>query len=425
LTAELRTGVRTIPATDEHGHGTAAAGVAAGNGNSSGRTNRQVIGVAPEADLIGVRLGGPQGAMENGYLLNAVVAWLDEVARREGKPLVVSCSFGGQHGGHDGGSVEERELDARFAANVQGRAIVIAAGNEQQDGLHAQLFTKGPGERVRFAWQAKRPTIVSFYVRPQGAVSGSARDLTGDIAFGSLGITINGVRTPDAVLLRAYPNPLTGDTVAQFVVPEGWQGLEFASKTGAALQFDGYVSASAAFHPEIRRMGEIVGTPGTASGAITVGSYDWNDLFNYKGELYTLKDPCGNAPMKIGGLSCYSSVGYNRTSGVVKPDITAPGEWYTASYAHLPDGSGVRATDTIVESSGKYRAFNGTSAATPYTSGIIALMLQKKPALTSGEIKSLLRRNATSDGYTGPVPNPAWGYGKLDLAAVRAIIRSL
>jgi len=76
LTAELRSGARRIPATDENGHGTAATGVAAGNGNNSKGGGRQYIGVAPEADIIGVRLGGPSGAVENEYLLNAAVAWL-------------------------------------------------------------------------------------------------------------------------------------------------------------------------------------------------------------------------------------------------------------------------------------------------------------------------------------------------------------
>jgi subtilisin family serine protease len=78
-----------------------------------------------------------------------------------------------------------------------------------------------------------------------------------------------------------------------------------------------------------------------------------------------------------------------------------------------------------VDSSGNYILFNGTSSAAPYTAGVIALMLQKRPSLTSGEIKSLLERNATQDSYTGAVPNQKWGYGKLDLAAVRATLNAI
>ena len=49
--------------------------------------------------------------------------------------------------------------------------------------------------------------------------------------------------------------------------------------------------------------------------------------------------------------------------------------------------------------------------------------MQKKPSITAGEIKNVLRRHASSDAETtGPVPNPWWGYGKLDIKAVKSRI---
>jgi subtilisin family serine protease len=69
--------------------------------------------------------------------------------------------------------------------------------------------------------------------------------------------------------------------------------------------------------------------------------------------------------------------------------------------------------------------FNGTSAATPYTAGVVALMFQKKPALTLGQIRELLKNNASHDGFTATLPNPSWGYGKLDLAAVKRILDAI
>src|SRR5262249_18744941 len=54
LTAELRSATPSIPATDLNGHGTACAGIAAGNGNN-GLGKEYVKGVAPEADIIAVR----------------------------------------------------------------------------------------------------------------------------------------------------------------------------------------------------------------------------------------------------------------------------------------------------------------------------------------------------------------------------------
>ena len=43
------------------------------------------------------------------------------------------------------------------------------------------------------------------------------------------------------------------------------------------------------------------------------------------------------------------------------------------------------------------------------------LMLQKKPTLTSEQIRNFLQQSATTDGFTGVVPNPLWGYGKLNI----------
>ncbi len=104
----------------------------------------------------------------------------------------------------------------------------------------------------------------------------------------------------------------------------------------------------------------------------------------------------------------------------------APGEWYTTSFARLLDGKGSEIGKFFpVDASGNYVGFNGTSAAAPYATGIIALMMEKKATITIGEIKNLLKRYATADAYTGSVPNPKWGYGKLDLAAVKSILDAI
>ncbi len=419
LTAELSSGSKRIPATDENGHGTAATGIATGNGNNS---KGVYAGVAPDADIIGVRIGGSSGAIENGFLLNAIVDWIDRVAKSEGKPVVFSCSFGGHMGGHNGLSIEERELNARFAANVQGRAIVIAAGNEQLAGLHSQEAFQGDTQPARLAWNSEKPALVEFYLHSQ---SGSIPDPK-QVMLAPLVLNVDGQQQqlPAPQLFRSYQNPLSRDLVLDFTAAAGWTGLVVWSATGAPTVIDGYVLGGGSFHRSIQRAAEIVGTPGTTSAAITVGSYDWNDQFSYQGKVVALKDSCGNDPMPIGNLSCYSSIGYSR-GGTIKPDITSPGQWYSSSYAKFPDGSPVGPDHHYVDTSGNYTLFNGTSAATPYTAGIVALMFQKKPTLTAGEIKSLLQRNATQDSFTGAVPNLKWGYGKLDLAAVRAILNAI
>ena len=103
---------------------------------------------------------------------------------------------------------------------------------------------------------------------------------------------------------------------------------------------------------------------------------------------------------------------------MIKPDVVAPGQFYPAS-APLNPTHGKR------DSTNKYQLFNGTSAATPYVAGILALVYEKNPGITYGEVKSLLHKCASVDSYTGSCPNPKWGYGKLNVDAVKRLIASV
>lgn len=410
LTAELRTRGESIGTTDGDGHGTAAAGVAAGNGKGS---QGQHTGVAPEADIIGVRIGNEDG-LTNGWLLNAIVGWIDAMATATSQPVVISCSFGGQYGPHDGSRVEERQLDARFADSVSGRAIVISAGNSQREPFHSRRQATG-SRRALFVWRAgDRGSFLSLYVR--GAQGAPLEPQSVRVVSASA----PGVTAVDTSRANMFRSGITQDLVIRQPLDPGVGGLFVSSEADVALEIDAFlVPGTAAFDLPFRTADRLVGTPGTARQAITVGSYDWNDRFSYGGESLTFVDTC-SSPMTIGQLSCYSSPGYIDRDAV-KPEIVAPGQWYSAPHAKSASG-GPLDTYAYVDSTGAYRLFNGTSAAAPYTAGIVALMFQKNPRLTVGEVKSLLRDHASRDAFTGAVPNARWGYGKLDMTAVQAIL---
>jgi subtilisin family serine protease len=174
------------------------------------------------------------------------------------------------------------------------------------------------------------------------------------------------------------------------------------------------------FDPSCATPGKQIDTPGSASCAITVGSYDFNDLFHVKGDYHTIPVNTGRAwvEMVVGSRSAYSNPGYRRLGQQIKPEIVAPGQYFTA--AAPPKVKGL-----LYDTSGNYQLFNGTSAATPYTAGVVALLMQKKRDITLGEIKKLLQKHAASDKYTGEVPNPEWGYGKLTRKAVVEMIKAL
>lgn len=84
---------------DNSGHGTAVAGIAAGNGSSSEGIYR---GAAPQSELLIVKLGQPR---ENGFpRTTELMQGLDYVIRKAleyRRPVAVNVSFGNTYGSHE------------------------------------------------------------------------------------------------------------------------------------------------------------------------------------------------------------------------------------------------------------------------------------------------------------------------------------
>lgn len=89
-----------VPSIDTSGHGTAVAGIAAGNGRGS--TGRVYRGVAAESELLVVKLGIPkkEGFPRTTELMQAI----DYVVRKAifyQKPVAINISFGNTYGSHE------------------------------------------------------------------------------------------------------------------------------------------------------------------------------------------------------------------------------------------------------------------------------------------------------------------------------------
>ena len=411
LTAELRGGRARIASWDSNGHGTACAGVAAGNGNASDGKNK---GVAPDAQIIAVRVGGQSEGLENSYLINAICAWVHQTAGA--MPSVVSCSFGGQGGGADGQRIVERQLSARFAPDVKGRAICIAAGNEGEGDVVRTTRTLEPqtagdeGTQMKF-FSNGGPVWIYLDTDDIDKLQISVEDA-------------DDVEESDrAQLLPVSTNPFTGQSLITILTVEGMKQLNL--RNGGKKPMEANVFLSSGLFGQSKNVATSIGTPGSTLNAITVGSYDWNDTIEQFGRPVSVSQVTLRRPtaLQIGGLSSYSSRGPLR-SGENKPEIVAPGQFFVAPYSSNSEESYENSRGTIYnrDSSGFYRFFNGTSAATPYVSGVVALLLEKNPGLTAGQIKGLLQSGATRDQNTGAVPNANWGSGKLDVAAVDKMI---
>ena len=122
-----------IPSEDVGGHGTAVAGIAAGNGRESGGKYR---GVAYESELAIVRLGiaGPYDFPRTTQLMEGVEL-IVRAASELSVPLVLNISFGNSYGSHDGNGLLERYLDS--LSGVGKSVFVIGTGNEGASGGHA------------------------------------------------------------------------------------------------------------------------------------------------------------------------------------------------------------------------------------------------------------------------------------------------
>ena len=111
----------------------------------------------------------------------------------------------------------------------------------------------------------------------------------------------------------------------------------------------------------------------------------------------------------------------------VKPELLAPGQWHIVPRAtakqDVPEGK--KSYFDAFDDSKRYCLQNGTAAAAAYTAGVAALLLEKKPTLTAAEFRELLKKHLTQDKFTGECPNPLWGYGKLDKAAVERLLKAV
>ena len=86
--------------------------------------------------------------------------------------------------------------------------------------------------------------------------------------------------------------------------------------------------------------------------------------------------------------------------------------WATFRFNEIQDGMG------------RYGRASATSAANPLVTGIIALMLEMNPKLDAPMVKRILHQSARADALTGAVPNPQWGYGKVDAYAALSTVQA-
>jgi minor extracellular serine protease Vpr len=415
-------------------HGTHVAGIGGGNGGGT-----QHRGAAPEAELIFISL------RRDGPSFVDAINYVSQYAESVNKPFVVNMSFGSHLGPHDGSSLKNYGMEQ---LNGPGQIFVGSAGNNGNQQFHLDYnFNQTPGDSiytvVDFAGGAEIfGQTVSMWGSPFSEFSVSllianqnneilyespmyhtSEEISVDITHQDENVNIQFLFDSDfGHFLNDKPSmrwqirnvPPILKAVLKITSEDShihmWNcqrhndrytnwGRPFKDNYPGAIEGDGLYA---------------VGEPaGTGKNVITVGSYQSSIIL-----------PNGN--IVSGALSNFTSSGPS-VDERIKPDIASTGEGVISSVSSFdPSFSNY---STTVQHNGKtygFVSFSGTSMSAPMVSGIVALMLEANPMLTSAEVKQILLETARLDNNTGQLPAEGhlrWGHGKANaLAAVQAVL---
>ena len=387
---------RIVPSRDTSGHGTAVAGIAAGNGRGS--KNGKYRGAAPEAGLLVVKMGG---AGETGFpRTTQLMRGVDYIVRKAEelkKPVAINISFGNTYGSHDGTSLLERYLNT--VSERWKNVICVGSGNEGTTAGHAAgEYRKGMMTEVQLAvqqreksfslqiWKSYVDEVAITIVDPSGNHSGRLEEKEGTqrIQTGETELLVYyGEPKPYSIRQEIYISFLPRN---EFVTAGVWKiqmmpGRVVDKLWQMWLPVQNALNIGTAFlKPDSSTTLTI---PSTASLVITVAAY--NAL------TFSYADFSGRGPTQI-----YEGENAN------KPDLAAPGVRVMAPAA-----------------GGGYAEFTGTSFATPFVTGSAALLMEwgivkgNDPYLYGEKVKAYLRRGARQIPGYERWPNGELGYGAL------------
>lgn len=421
-------------------HGTHVAGITTGRGNASGKFRGQ----APGADLLLCSFGLDEKHWMDG------VDWMRQVAQQDGRRLVVNSSWGMySFSCLDGKSLLSQAIDNY---SKQGIVFCTSAGNNGDVKFHIKRDFDEQPDTLR--------TCAAYYTYVADAIGQCL------IMWGEEGHDFTAqFRLASADGLYAGPaiNTAEGDTILYDTIDAG--GIRVAYRIlaehenpydhrphvqmdvdrNAALQLQLLIHASsgtvhawnvanklnhagnegAKFHNGGMANfsnGDAaygIGEPGCAASTLTIAAHHV-DTWERDSSAYN-----------PGDIASFSSFG-PLIDGSPKPDISAPGYQVNSSISHWTDGNYVssttmKANDIIY----KWSALSGTSMSCPAVTGIVALMLQANPTLSSDSVRIILQSTARNDKYTGNLhandsTSVRWGYGKADaLDAVNTAVSML
>ncbi|MGC3977721.1 MAG: S8/S53 family peptidase [Paludibacteraceae bacterium] len=193
----------------------------------------------------------------------------------------------------------------------------------------------------------------------------------------------------------------------------GWADDYYSYFDGNSVS--GWVSGDSKYS-----MGEI---GGTGKRIISVGAYTSSSSYtDINNGTYSM----GETQNKLASFSSKGPTVDNR----IKPEITAPGTVIVSSFSsavlNSDYGDYFVKKNTVNGVNYYYGAMQGTSMASPFATGVLALWLEAKNDLTPEQVRTVLQTSSIADSYTGTIPsggNTTWGNGKIDAwAGVKACL---
>lgn len=387
--------LEVVPISDEIGHGTFMTGLAAGNVVEE----ESFTGIAPNAEILVVKLRQAEPclkkfwfiaeeapAYEEGDII-AAIDFLIGFAQEQNQEMVLYLGISSSRGDHNGRGALAAYLN--LISQQQGRAVVLAAGNEGNAAHHfrsrsyegvvyqdVEVRILDVKEGVYLEFWADAPDLYGIgFVSPTGEVVEklptrvSLREAI-SFLFEQTKIYVVYERVEEstgATLIRIFmENPTDGIWKIRIFQEEVYGG-----RFDLWMPIAAFIQGEAMFlrpDPETT-----VTEPGNSSETVTVGAYS----------------------TETEGIFLDSSRGFTRNEKV-KPDFAAPG---------------VNVRGPI--RGGLYTARSGTSVAAAFAAGVALLMMEYDPNYTGVQIKNYLIRGAKRDARN--YPNTEFGWGKIDI----------
>jgi subtilisin family serine protease len=407
-------------------HGSHVAGIAGGSG--AGTIHR---GVGFESKLLFATFLVDESAVMDAW------AWMYQKAQQSSKRLVINMSWGLYHFGTlDGNSLLSQAIDNYSA---QGVLFANSGGNNGDVNFHIKKDFQNDTikSKINFYSYTANPNMWGQSIHAWGEVGNSfssgliVYDQNGILAASTPLFTTDGLSSYiDSFLVvgldTIYFNVSADAAHPQNGRPQMRIRVKSLSATNKVLlkstAQDGIVH-----YWNVTELSNDVGNWGMPFATFGTGSIAGD-------KLYGISEPsCTNSLLSVaaytprfynssgtalgGIIAPFSSVG-PRYDEVLKPEIAAPGVNIVSSISSFTDNSFTQVSSISFNNrTYPFARFSGTSMASPMVAGVIALVLEANPYLSSAQVKDIIIQSAREDTQTGVIPvngSSQWGWGKIN-----------